>query len=150
MLSSAAFDDEGVRTREQYFLEDGCFERFICDSYAARRLGSAVTGNAGGVFNVTLKAPLFEKHDILSEMHTGLLVTELMGQGVNFTNGDYSRGASGFWVEGGEIQFPVDGVTIAGNLSTMFASCVAVGKDVDTRQSIRTGSILVDGMTVSS
>jgi PmbA protein len=148
-LFSSPFDDEGVRTREQAFLQEGRFHQFICDSYAARRLGTAVTGNAGGLFNVCLEAPTVSLEELVKQMHSGLIVTDVMGQGVNMVNGDYSKGASGFWVENGSIQYPVEKVTIASNLRAMFASIVAAGNDIDDRGNLHLGSILVEGMTVS-
>ena len=150
-LFSAPFDSEGVKTREYAIIENGRFERFLCDSYAARRLGCAVTGNAGGVFNARF---ITGDHmacfsDMLHQMGTGLFVTELMGRGANVVNGDYSRGASGFWVERGEIAFPVEGITIAGNLVDMFAGITALGSDIDERSHIQSGSILLDSLTIS-
>jgi PmbA protein len=148
-LFSAPFDDEGVRTREYALVEQGRFHQFVCNSYAARRLGCAVTGNAGGLFNVEVDSPTVSYTDLLAQMGTGLLITDLMGQGINLINGDYSKGASGFWVERGEIQYPVDGLTVAGQLPDMLSSIVALGDDIDARGSIKTGSLLVEAMTVS-
>jgi PmbA protein len=149
VLNSAPFDDEGVRTQEQLFLDDGRFHQFICDSYAARRLGTAVTGNAGGVFNVSLQAPYSSLPELMQQMQRGFLVTDVMGQGTNMINGDYSKGASGFWVENGVIQYPVEGVTIAGNLRAMFKAIIGVGSDIDDRGWLQVGSILLEEMTVS-
>ncbi len=148
-LGSAPFDGEGVRTRNRPLIADGVLQSYTLDSYAARRLGLETTGNAGGARNVTVAPGNKDFQALLREMGTGLLVTELIGQGVNQVTGDYSRGAAGFWVENGEIQYPVEEVTIAGNLKDMFRSIVAVGTDVDRRGNIRTGSILVEAMTVA-
>ncbi|MFZ5636887.1 MAG: metalloprotease PmbA [Pseudomonadota bacterium] len=148
-LRSCAFDAEGVATREADLVRDGVLQRYLLSSYSARRLGMQTTGNAGGVFNLEVLANAGGLRELVRGMGTGLLVTELMGQGVNATTGDYSRGAAGFYVENGEIAYPVDGITIAGNLRPMLASIEAIGDDVDTRSHIRTGSILVGRMTVA-
>ena len=118
-------------------------------SYSARKLGMESTGNAGGVHNLTIEPGDQDQQGLLATMDTGLLVTELIGQGVNQVTGDYSRGAAGFWVEGGVIQYPVEEITIAGNLKDMYQNIVAVGNDVDLRRNTRTGSILVAQMTVA-
>jgi PmbA protein len=146
---SAAFDAEGVATRESPLVRDGVLQRYVLGSYSARKLGLATTANAGGVHNLQVAANAGGLHDMLQGMGRGLLVTELMGQGVNAVTGDYSRGAAGFWIEGGQITHPVDGITVAGNLKAMFGAIEAVGSDVDPRSHIRTGSILVGGMTVA-
>ena len=122
---------------------------YILSNYSARKLGMQTTGNAGGVHNLDISAPQTLHADLLKQMNTGLLVTELMGQGVNAVTGDYSRGASGFWVENGEILYPVDELTIAGNLKDMLLNIVAVGDDVDMRGNIRAPSILLDAMTIA-
>ncbi|MGM0614970.1 MAG: metallopeptidase TldD-related protein, partial [Pseudomonadota bacterium] len=122
---------------------------YMLSSYSARRLGMQTTGNAGGARNLRLAAPLRSFEALLKEMDRGVWVTELMGQGVNGVTGDYSRGAAGFWIENGQVQYPVEEFTIAGNLSTMFSGLVAVGNDTDTRGSIHTGSWLIDNMTVA-
>jgi PmbA protein len=121
----------------------------VLGSYSARKLGLATTANAGGVHNLMVKSNAGDLGMLLRNMGRGLYVTELMGQGVNAVTGDYSRGAAGFWVEDGEIAFPVDGVTIAGKLRDMFAAVEAVGSDIDPRSHLRTGSILVGRMTVA-
>lgn len=146
---SAAFDAEGVATRRSHLVEGGIVQRYVLGSYSARKLGLATTANAGGVHNleVTPNAPDLEA--LLRGQTRALLVTELMGQGTNLITGDYSRGAAGFMVENGEIAYPVDGITIAGNLRTMFDAIEAVGGDIDPRSHIRTGSILVGRMTVA-
>lgn len=148
-LGSAPFDAEGVKTRERYLVRDGVLESYVLDSYAARKLGMQTTGNAGGVRNLTLSAGGKDLSGLLRSLDRGLLVTELMGQGVNKVTGDYSRGAAGFWVENGEIQYPVEEITIAGNLKDMFMGIREVGNDVELQRSTRTGSILIEQMTVA-
>jgi len=148
-LRSSAFDAEGVATRESALVEGGVLQRYVLGSYSARKLGLKTTGNAGGVHNIEVAPNAGDLAELLRGMGRGLLVTELMGQGVNPVTGDYSRGAAGFWVEGGEIRHAVDGITVAGNLKRMFADIQAVGSDIDTRSHIRTGSILLNRMTVA-
>ena len=148
-LRSSAFDGDGVATRNAALITDGVLQRYILGSYSARKLGLTTTGNAGGVHNLKVAANAGDLASIARQMGEGLLVTELMGQGVNGVTGDYSRGAGGFRVENGEISYPVDGVTIAGNLKDMFASIEAVGSDVDRRSHVQVGSILVGRMTVA-
>jgi PmbA protein len=148
-LGSAAFDSEGVATVEHDIVTAGVLKSYVLDSYSARKLGLETTGNAGGVHNLTISTGEHDLPALLKQMGTGLLITELIGFGVNVVTGDYSRGAAGFWVDGGEIQFPVEEITVAGNLKQMFADVVAVGNDVDTRSNIRSGSILVRRMTVA-
>nr|WP_158987481.1 metalloprotease PmbA [Lysobacter panacisoli] len=146
---SASFDAEGVATRESPLVTGGVLQRYILGSYSARKLGLATTANAGGVHNLQIEANAGDFESMLRGMGRGLLVTELMGQGVNTVTGDYSRGAAGFWVENGQIQYPVDGITVAGNLRNMYTAIEAVGSDVDPRSHVRTGSILVGRMTVA-
>lgn len=148
-LRSSAFDGDGVATRNAALITDGVLQRYILGSYSARKLGLTTTGNAGGVHNLKVAANAGDLASIARQMGQGLLVTELMGQGVNGVTGDYSRGAGGFRVENGEISYPVDGITIAGNLKDMFASIEAVGSDVDRRSHVQVGSILVGRMTVA-
>ncbi len=150
-LASSAFDSEGVLTKDREIITDGALQTYLLTSYSARKLGLSTTGHAGGIHNwlVNAKGHDGEFDAMLKTLGTGLLVTELMGQGVNVVNGDYSRGASGFWVENGEITYPVSEITIAGNLADMFKGIVAVGSDVDMRGSIRTGSVLIDEMQVA-
>jgi len=148
-LRSSAFDGDGVATRNAALITDGVLQRYILGSYSARKLGLTTTGNAGGVHNLKVAANAGDLASIARQMGKGLLVTELMGQGVNGVTGDYSRGAGGFRVENGEISYPVDGITIAGNLKDMFASIEAVGSDVDRRSHVQVGSILVGRMTVA-
>ena len=146
---SAAFDAEGVATRESPLVRDGIVQRYLLGSYSARKLGLQTTANAGGVHNLQVRANAAGLQELMQGMGSGLLVTELMGQGANPITGDYSRGAAGFWVEHGRIAYPVDGITIAGNLKTMFNAIEAVGNDVDPRSHIAIGSILVGRMTVA-
>jgi PmbA protein len=146
---SAAFDADGVATHDNPLVVDGVLQRYVLGSYAARKLGLASTANAGGVHNLEVKTGSEDRIALLRGMGTGLLVTELMGQGVNLITGDYSRGAAGFWVENGEIAWPVDEVTIAGNLRDMLLGIEAIGCDVDTRSSTAVGSILLGRMTVA-
>lgn len=146
---STAWDDEGVATRDRDLVSDGVLRGYVLDCYAARKLGTRTTGNAGGVHNLSLDPGPLDFAALLREMDTGLLVTELIGQGVNTVTGDYSRGASGFWVEDGQIQHPVEEITIAGNLKQMYRDVSRVGSDVDTRGNLRSGSILIDGVTVA-
>ena len=148
-LASAAFDGEGVETRPRDLVAGGVLQGHVLDSYSARKLGVPTTGNAGGVHNLTVEPGSRPFDALLAEMGTGLLVTELMGMGVNIVTGDYSRGASGFWVEDGEIAYPVEEITIAGNLADMFLGIREVGADVDTRGAVRTGSLLIDRMTIA-
>lgn len=148
-LRSAAFDAEGVATRESALVAGGVLQRYVLGSYSARKLGLRTTGNAGGVHNLAVKANAGGFDELVRGMGRGLLVTELMGQGVNPVTGDYSRGAAGFWVEAGAIAHPVDEITIAGNLKDVFSRIEAVGSDVDGRSHIGVGSVLVGGMTVA-
>jgi PmbA protein len=148
-LGSAAFDGEGVKLSRSSIVIDGVLERYLLDSYAARKLNMKTTGNAGGVHNLTIKTSALDLNGLLCKMGSGLLVTELMGDGVNIVTGDYSRGAFGYWVENGQVQYPVTGVTIAGNLKDMLLNIVAISNDIDYRGNILTGSILLDKMTVA-
>lgn len=148
-LGSSAFDDEGVATREREVVSSGVLQGYFLGSYSARKLGMQTTGNAGGSHNLVLDSTGEPFDALLKKMDRGLLVTELLGQGINMVTGDYSRGAAGFWIEGGEIAYPVHEVTIAGNLADMFSGIVAVGSDVLIRGSRRCGSILIDRMTVA-
>ncbi len=148
-LGSAPFDDEGVATAARDLVKGGVLLGYVLDSYSARKLGLQTTGNAGGVHNLTIQPGSHNLPGLLKQMDTGLLVTELIGFGVNTVTGDYSRGAVGFWVEGGEIQYPVEEITIAGNLKDMFMQISEVGNDIDARGSIRAGSILIANMMVA-
>jgi PmbA protein len=150
-LASSPFDEEGAATHDRELVRDGVLDGYILGSYSARRLGLKSTGNAGGIHNLIVSSslPALGAQAFLKRLGTGLLVTELMGQGVNAVTGDYSRGASGFWVEDGEIAFPVQEITIAGNLRPMYQDIVALGSDVDARGGIRTGSVLLGEMTIA-
>ncbi|MEW8096247.1 MAG: metalloprotease PmbA [Candidatus Thiodiazotropha endolucinida] len=148
-LASAAYDNEGVATCNREFVRQGVLDSYVLDSYAARKLGMRTTGNAGGVRNLRINSGELDREGLLRTMDRGLVVTELMGQGVNMVTGDYSRGAAGFWVEGGEIQYPVEEITIAGNMREMLMGLLEVGSDVETRSSIQTGSWLIDRMMIA-
>ncbi|MBK5969887.1 peptidase PmbA [Thiorhodovibrio litoralis] len=148
-LASAPFDGDGLPTRAKHFVTGGELQSYVLDHYSACRLGMTSTANAGGPRNLSIGMGELDRNGMLRELGTGLFVTELMGQGVNIVTGDYSRGASGFWIENGEIQYPVEEVTIAGNLKTMFQNLVAVGNDCDYPGSTRTGSWLIERMTIA-
>lgn len=153
-LASGAFDDEGVKTQRRNLVENGVLRGYFLGTYSARKLGLRSTGNAGGNHNLILQPSggtreQLSQSGLLKTMGRGLLVTELLGQGVNSITGDYSRGAAGFWVENGEIQYPVHEITIAGNLKQMYRNIVAVGSDVLAQGSRQCGSILVEGMTIA-
>ena len=148
-LASSAVDSEGVKTIDREIIKEGELQTYLLASYASRKLGMQATGHAGGIHNWLVEASHQDLKNVLKEMGTGLLVTEVMGQGVNIVTGDYSRGAAGFWVENGEIQYPVSEVTIAGNLKDMFLKVAAIGADVDVRGSIQTGSILIESMSIA-
>ncbi len=146
---SAPFDNEGVATLPRDVVRDGIVRGYFLGSYSARKLGLATTGNAGGNHNLVLSHGDDDLPALFRRMGRGLFVTEQLGQGVNPVTGDFSRGAAGFWIEGGEIAFPVEEITIAGNLKQMFRDIVAVGSDVDRRSARHTGSILVGRMTLA-
>ena len=148
-LASSAFDHEGVRTKDSEIVTDGILNQYLLTSYSARKMKMQTTGHAGGIHNWLIKPTGQSDKQMLAELGTGLLVTELMGQGVNVVTGDYSRGAAGFWVENGVIQYPVHEITIAGNLADMLKNIVAVGSQIERRGSIQTGSILIDNMQVA-
>ncbi|MBV2121009.1 MAG: metalloprotease PmbA [Candidatus Thiodiazotropha sp. (ex Ctena orbiculata)] len=148
-LASCAYDSEGVATSRKDFIQDGVLSSYVLDSYAARKLGMQTTGNGGGVRNLRINSGDQDREGLLKRMQRGLLVTELMGQGVNMVTGDYSRGATGFWIENGEIQFPVEEITIAGNMKEMFLGLQEVGSDIETRSSVQTGSWLIDNMMIA-
>jgi PmbA protein len=148
-LASSPFDNEGVKTQRRVIVENGVLRGYFLGSYSARKLGLRSTGNAGGNHNLILQPGALDFAGLLKTMSRGLLVTELLGQGINAVTGDYSRGAAGFWVENGEIQYPVQEITIAGNLKDMFRNIVAVGNDVLVQGSRPCGSILVEGMTIA-
>ena len=148
-LGSSPFDNEGVATSDRSVIKDGVLQGYFLSSYSARKLGMQTTGNAGGSHNLIIENSGIDFSALLKKMGRGLVVTELLGQGVNAITGDYSRGAAGFWVENGEIQYPVEEITIAGNLKEMFKQIVAVGNDVVVRGSRQTGSILIENMTIA-
>ncbi|NOY71304.1 MAG: metalloprotease PmbA [Gammaproteobacteria bacterium] len=148
-LGSAPFDGEGVRTQSRNYVQAGIVQSYILNAYSARKLAMQNTGNAGGVHNLIVEPGQDDLSVMMQNMGEGLVVTELMGQGVNPVTGDYSRGAAGFWVEQGEIAYPVEEITVAGNLREMFKEIAVVGCDVDVRRNIRVGSLLVNGMTIA-
>jgi PmbA protein len=148
-LGSSCYDAEGVKTQSRDLVSEGILQGYVLSSYSARKLGLSSTGNAGGVHNLTIDTGEQSFDALLKQMNTGLLVTELIGQGVNIVTGNYSRGAAGFWVENGQIQYPVEEITIAGNLKDMFKNIVAIGNDVDLRGNTRTGSILIESMAIA-
>jgi PmbA protein len=152
-MGSSPFDEEGVKTQAREVISAGVLQGYFLSSYTARKLGMVTTGNAGGSHNLVLRSSRTRKKDdfeaMLRKMGTGLLVTELIGQGVNYVTGDYSRGAFGYWVQNGQIQHAVEEITIAGNLKDMFAQIVAVGADTITRGSKTTGSILIERMSIA-
>jgi PmbA protein len=149
-FGSGCFDGEGVATTASDLINAGVLQRYVLGSYSARKLGLRSTGNAGGVHNLTVEANVDSGlAELIAGLSRGLVVTELMGQGVNTVTGDYSRGAAGFWVENGQLVHAVEEITIAGNLREIYQSIEAVGNDVDLRGNIRTGSILVGRMTLA-
>jgi PmbA protein len=148
-LASSPFDGEGVITKDAEIISDGRLNQYLLTSYAARKMGMTTTGHAGGIHNWYIKTSGEDDQQMLAKLGTGLLVTELMGQGVNIVTGDYSRGAAGFWVENGVIQYPVHEITIAGNLNDMLMNIVAVGAVTETRGAIQSGSVLIDTLQVS-
>ncbi len=148
-LGSSSFDTEGVATRNQHFIKEGILENYVLNSYSARQLGMKTSANSGGLHNcfVTMDETTFP--ELLSQMGSGLLVTELFGQGVNLVTGDYSRGAVGFWVENGKVQYPVSEITIAGNLRDMFLNILAISNDTDHNGNIQIGSLLIEEMMIA-
>ena len=148
-MGAAAYDAEGVATKDRDVIKDGVLEGYVLGSYSARKLGLQTTANSGGVHNLTVEPGELQFDQLVKDMGTGLIVTEMMGQGVKLVSGDYSRGASGFWVEQGEIAYPVHEITVAGNLRDMFQGIVAVGADMDYRSGIRCGSLLMSEMTIA-
>jgi len=148
-LASTPFDGEGVRTEQRDIVRDGVLQTWLLTSYSARKLGLKSTGHAGGIHNWRINGQGDSFEQLLKKMGTGLVVTELMGQGVSGITGDYSRGAAGFWVENGEIQYPVSEITIAGNLKDMWRNMVTVGSDIETRSNIQCGSVLIPEMKIA-
>jgi PmbA protein len=148
-LGSAPFDGEGVATRDRDLVVNGVLSGYLLDAYSARKLGLKTTGNAGGVHNLVVQGDRLDHDSLLQRLGTGLLITEMMGQGVNPVTGDYSRGASGFWIENGVVDRPVHEITVAGNLRDMYHGIVALGDDLDRRGAIHCGSILIEQMTIA-
>jgi PmbA protein len=148
-FASSPFDDDGVATRDREVVKDGRLQGYFLSTYSARKLGMQTTGNAGGSHNLQVQRGVHDLKGLLREMGTGLLVTELLGQGVNYVTGDYSRGAAGYWVEKGEIAYPVEEITIAGNLREMLQGIAAIGNDIEVRGSKQVGSVLVERMTIA-
>ena len=148
-LGSAAFDSEGVATQHRRIVDEGILRSYVLGSYSARKLGMQSTGNSNGVHNLVIEPGKQGLKELIKTMGRGLLVTELMGQGVNLVTGNYSRGAWGYWVENGELQYPVEEITVAGNLKDMLMHITEVGNDVDIRRNVRTGSLLIEGMTIA-
>jgi len=149
-MGSAAYDGEGVATQTRNIVQEGVLQGYVLDSYSARKLKMATTANSGGVHNLTIESGDLDFAGLLKEMDTGIVVTETMGMGVNIVTGDYSQGAAGFWVENGEIQYPIDEFTIASNLKDMFMGIQVVGNDIEQRGNTRTGSVLIDKMTIAA
>ena len=148
-MGSAPFDNDGMATKAKDLVSNGILQDYVLSAYSARKLGLQPTGNAGGVHNLIISPGEQDLNQLLKTMNTGLLITDMIGFGVNQVTGDYSRGASGFWVENGEICYPVEEITVAGNLAEMYKDILAVGNDVDIRGNIRTGSILIGKMTIA-
>ena len=148
-VASSPFDGEGVAVRDRTVVKDGRVEGYFLGSYSARKLGMQSTGNAGGNHNLIIPSTGEDFAALLARMGSGLLVTEMLGHGTNMVTGDYSRGAAGFWVEGGEIAYPVEEITVAGNLRNMFAGITAIGSDIETRGSRQVGSILIDTLRIA-
>ena len=148
-IGSAPFDSDGMATHDRTLVANGILQSYILSAYSARKLGMQPTGNAGGVHNLIVEHGARDLNGLINDMGTGLLVTELIGFGINLVTGDYSRGASGLWIENGAVQYPVEEITVAGNLISMFNHIAAIGNDVDRRKNILTGSILIESMMVA-
>lgn len=148
-LASLPFDGEGVETKSRWVVENGLLQGYFLSSYTACKLGMTTTGNAGGAHNLILEADKKNFDDLVRQMHRGLIVSELMGHGVNLVTGDYSKGAAGYWVENGTLAYPVEEITIAGNLKEMFAHIIGLGSDEETFGAIHTGSVLIENMTIA-
>lgn len=148
-LGSAPFDNDGVATREREIIKNGILQDYVLSGYSARKLGLQTTGNAGGVHNLLIEPGSNDLEKMLAEMGTGLLITDMIGFGVNQVTGDYSRGASGFWIENGELAYPVEEITVAGNLIEMYKNIISIGNDIDPRGNVLTGSVMIDAMTVA-
>ena len=150
-IGARSFDSDGVKTQMKYFIKDGVIKNFLLSQYSANQLGLETTGNAGGVHNCLVKDKnsSYKLEHLIKKMDTGLLITELMGDGVNMATGDYSRGATGFWVENGKIQYPVAKITIAGNMIDMLKNILAIGDDFEVKNNIKSGSVLIEKMTIA-
>ncbi|MCG8378375.1 MAG: metalloprotease PmbA [Proteobacteria bacterium] len=148
-LGSAPFDNDGVATKEREIISNGILQDYVLGGYSARKLGLKTTGNAGGVHNLVIEPGTKNLEEMIKEMNTGLLITDMIGFGVNQVTGDYSRGASGFWIENGELMFPVEEITVAGNLVNMYKNIITIGNDIDPRGNVLTGSVLIDSMTIA-
>lgn len=148
-IGSMPFDENGVKTQKINYIENGILTNYVLGTYSARKLGMKSTGNSGGVYNVFITNSNKNLNDLLQQMQHGLLLTELMGQSVDLTTGNYSQGAFGFWVEKGEIQYPVEEITVASNLKDMFKRIQYIGNDIDSRSNIKTGSILIENMIIA-
>lgn len=148
-MGSAPFDNDGVATRDHDIIKDGVLQTYIVSAYSARKLGLKPTGNAGGVHNMMIEPGQMGLGEMIKKMDTGLFITDMIGFGVNQVTGDYSRGASGFWVENGELQYPVEEITVAGNLKEMYQQILETGTDIDRRGNVNTGSILIENMTLA-
>lgn len=149
-IASSPFDSEGVATKSRRLIENGVLQGYMLSSYSARKLGMQTTGNAGGSHNLIVQHTSHNFAELLKLMGTGLLVTEVLGHGLNMVTGDYSRGAAGFWVENGVIVYPVEEITIAGNMKEMLRQIIAIGSDINKQSSKQTGSILIENMTVAA
>jgi PmbA protein len=148
-LGSAPFDNEGMATKNRDLIIDGVLQGYVLSSYSARKLGLQPTANAGGVHNLTIDTSEHDLDELIKQMDTGLLITDMIGFGVNQITGDYSRGAAGFWIENGEIQYPVEEITVAGNLIEMYKQIIHIGNDIDPRGNVLTGSVLIENMTIA-
>jgi len=148
-LGSAPFDSDGVATRERDIVRNGVLQGYVLSAYSARKLGLQTTGNAGGVHNLVVEPGPHDLPGLIKTMQRGLFITDIIGFGVNQVTGDFSRGVSGYWIENGEIRYPVEEITVAGNLKEMYLNIAAIGNDVDPRGNILTGSVLVEHMTVA-
>jgi PmbA protein len=148
-LGSAPFDNDGVATRARDIIKDGILQDYVLSGYSARKLGLQTTANAGGVHNLVIESGQNNLEEMIKEMNTGLLITDMIGFGVNQVTGDYSRGASGFWVENGELVYPVEEITVAGNLVDMYKNIISIGNDIDPRGNVLTGSVMIDAMTIA-
>jgi PmbA protein len=148
-LGSAPFDNDGVATREHDIIKNGVLEDYVLSGYSARKLGLQTTGNAGGVHNLVIESGKENLDELVKKMGTGLLITDMIGFGVNQITGDYSRGASGYWIENGELAYPVEEITVAGNLVDMYKNIISIGNDIDPRGNVLTGSVMIDTMTIA-